>query len=224
MTTRRLLAMVITGCFAATAAAVAVVAPSPASATQSVDGERSEILTVSPARQLFNVTLHPGEQARAVAKVRNGSSSELALAVTPIVAGGHGLGDGADALFLSSSRTGDCSAESMRGTQEVSLAAAMPLPQGTITPGSTIDLCVQVSYPEAHTEEGSAVSIIDLAFTGIERGSPGGPHTPDFPDLVGTGASSSAHAALLLGAVSLLTAGVASLLRHPRRTTPAKGS
>ncbi|GAA2832217.1 hypothetical protein FB468_1456 [Leucobacter komagatae] len=224
MTARRLLATLIAGGFAVTAAAVSVSAPSPALATQPAGGESTGALTVTPARQLFNVTLHPGEEALATAQVHNGSGADLELALTPVVVGEDGPGDGADALLLSSLRTTDCTVARMAEAGAITLAAAMPLPQGTITAGSTIDLCVRVSYPEAVADEGTAVSVVDLAFTGIERGTPVRPVTPVGPDLAGTGATGAPQVALLLGAAGLITAGAASLLRHPRRSPTAKES
>lgn len=224
MTERRLLATLIAGGFAVTAAAVAVAAPSPALATQLAGGERTDALTVTPARQLFNVTLHPGDEALATAQLHNGASADLELALTPIVAGEQGTGDGADALLISSLRTADCTATRMAEADAVTLASAKPLPQGTITAGSTIDLCVRVSYPEAFADEGTAVSVVDLAFTGIERGTPVRPVIPGGPDLAGTGSTGAPQVALLIGAAGLLTAGAASLLRHPRRSSTAKES
>lgn len=219
MTSRPFLRVLIAGGFAATAASLAVAAPSPAVANQPAGGERPEALTVTPGRQLFNVTLHPGEQVRAAAQVHNAAGADLELALTPIVVDEHGLGDGADALLLSSRRTADCTAEGMAGALAVEAAAAAPLSQGIIAAGATIDLCVQVSYPEAHAAEGTAVSVVDLAFTGIERRVP---VSPALPDLAGSGASDATFTALLLGASGLLTAGAATLLRHRRGSPAAK--
>ncbi|GAA1570955.1 hypothetical protein [Leucobacter aridicollis] len=206
MTRQRMLAALLAGGAAVAACGLAIGTPALAA-------PRAGGLTVTPARQLFNVTLHPGEQARALATVRNDAAEDLELALTPILTGESGDGAGASALVLSSERTTECSAAAMAGADEVTLAAAMPLSQGTIGSGDTIDLCVQVRYPEARAA-GSAVSVVDLAFTGIERSPSTGGGLP------GTGGGPSA--ALLLGAAGLVTAGAASLLRHPRRPTPAK--
>ncbi|UTX52503.1 hypothetical protein [Leucobacter aridicollis] len=204
---QRALAALLTAGFGVAAATVLIAAPAQAAA-------RSASLTVSPARQLFNVTLHPGEDARAVATVRNDAAQDLELALTPILTRESGDGAGADALVLASERTVECSAAAMAGADEVTLAAAMPLPQGTIASGETIDLCVQVRYPEAQGAAGAAVSIVDLAFTGVERAT-----SPD-GGLSGTGGTP--QSALLFGAAGLVTAGAASLMRHTRRPNPAK--
>ncbi|MFD1201784.1 hypothetical protein ACFSWE_01605 [Leucobacter albus] len=219
MTARRLLATMLAGSFAAVSITAAVVAPSPAHAHELARGARADALTVTPARGLFHVTLHPGEEARAVAQVHNGSGTDLELALTPIVVSEHGLGDGAAALTLSSMRTTDCSAERMAAAPAVTLAAAMPLSQGTIAADSTVDLCVQVRYPEAFADEGAAVSVVDLAFTGIERQSPG---APDTAGLVSTGANDTTRVALLLGAAALLAAGFAALPRRTRQPGTAR--
>ncbi|GAA1619945.1 hypothetical protein [Leucobacter chromiireducens] len=220
MTARHLRAMLRAGGVAVTALAVAVAGPGPALAQHDAAGaERIEPLTVTPARQLFAVTLHPGEQVRATARVHNGSGRDLELALTPVVVSEHGGGDGADALFLSSRRSADCSAELMAEARDGTLAAGAPVPHGIIAAGATIELCVQVEYPAARAGEGEAVSVVDLAFTGIDRGVPG---HPERSDLAGTGGSRPALLALLFGAAGLLTAGSASILRRSRPSAPAR--
>lgn len=199
---------------AAALAAAALLLGVPVSAQASDTETGVPALTVSPERTLFDVTLYPGDHALANATLQNHSNTRLRVGITPQLAEWSGSAEAFDALTLASRATADCSAAEMAGAMAVPMSAAQHLDQGTIRPGESVDICLQVAYPAGHEVQQPETITADFSFTGVQHDGEGAGGGEAEGILAVTGVTAGRAFGLVLAGLALAALGCAALRRR----------
>lgn len=200
-------------------AAVALLLGVPASAQATGTETGAPALTVSPERTLFDVKLYPGDQALANATLHNQSNTLLRVGLTPQLIDWRGSPEAFDSLTLASRATADCSAAEMASAPAISMSSAQYLDQGTVSPGESVEICLQVAYPMGHEVQQPGTVVANFSFTGIQYGGEDRGGNSGDGILAGTGITGGNVLGLALAGLALTALGSAALRRR-RACTP----